>query len=128
MFTPLHAFSGFSVTDIDAARTFYSDALGLEVTDDDMGMLQIALPGGARVLAYPKPDHTPASFTILNFVVQDIDAAVDALHEKAVETKIYDDDELPTDDRGIMRGNGPTIAWFRDPSGNVLSIIEDGTP
>ena len=125
MFTPVHAFSGFSVSDIDEARSFYSNALGLTVTDDEMGMLRIALPGGAEVLAYPKPDHSPATFTILNFLVTDIEAAVAALHEKSVATKIYDDPELPTDERGIMRGNGPTIAWFRDPAGNVLSVIED---
>ena len=125
MFTPVHAFSGFSVSDIDAARSFYSGTLGLTVTDDEMGMLRIALPGGAEVLAYPKPDHSPATFTILNFLVPDIEAAVAALHEKSVATKIYDDPELPTDERGIMRGNGPTIAWFRDPAGNVLSVIED---
>ncbi|MBG6237898.1 putative enzyme related to lactoylglutathione lyase [Mycetocola sp. CAN_C7] len=127
MFTPVHAFSGFSVTDTDAARTFYSDVLGLTVTDDEMGLLRIELPGGAEVMAYPKPDHTPASFTILNFLVDDIDLAVDALNDRGVATKIYDDDTLPTDDRGIMRDNGPTIAWFRDPAGNVLSVIENST-
>ena len=125
MFTSVHAFSGFSVADIDAARSFYSGDLGLTVTDDEMGMLRIMLPGGAEVMAYPKPDHTPATFTILNFLVADIDSAVDALNAKGVATKIYDDEDLPTDDRGIMHDNGPTIAWFRDPSGNVLSVIED---
>ncbi len=124
MFTPVHAFGGFSVVDLDAARSFYSHDLGLAVTDDEMGMLRITLPGGAEVMAYPKPDHSPASFTILNFVVSDIDAAVDALNDKGIATKIYDNADLPTDDRGVMRGLGPTIAWFRDPSGNVLSVIE----
>jgi catechol 2,3-dioxygenase-like lactoylglutathione lyase family enzyme len=123
MFTPLHAFSGFSVDDIDAARSFYSEKLGLGVTDDEMGFLRIELPGGADVMAYPKPDHTPATFTILNFVVPNVDAAVDELNDNGVQTKIYDDPNLPTDDKGIMRDNGPTIAWFRDPAGNVLSVI-----
>ncbi|MET1051426.1 MAG: VOC family protein [Mycetocola sp.] len=125
MFTPVHAFSGFSVRETDAARSFYSHDLGLTVTDDDMGLLRIELPGGATVMAYPKPDHVPATFTILNFLVSDIDAAVTALNDRGIATKIYDSDELPTDERGIMRDNGPTIAWFRDPSGNVLSVIED---
>ncbi|WP_411720878.1 VOC family protein [Mycetocola sp.] len=125
MFTPVHAFSGFSVDDIDAARSFYSDKLGLTVTDDDMGFLRIVLPGGADVLAYPKPDHTPATFTILNFVVSDVDSAVDELNGRGVQTKIYENSDLPTDDKGIMRDNGPTIAWFRDPAGNVLSVIAE---
>jgi predicted enzyme related to lactoylglutathione lyase len=123
MFTPVNAFSGFSVDDIDAARSFYSEKLGLTVTDDDMGILRITLPGGAEVMAYPKPDHTPATFTILNFVVSDVEAAVEELNGRDVTTKIYDDPNLPTDEKGIMRDNGPTIAWFRDPAGNVLSVI-----
>lgn len=127
MFTPVHGFSGFSVSDIDATRSFYSGVLGLAVADDEMGMLRIALPGGAEVMAYPKPDHVPATFTILNFLVADVDAAVDALNGKGIATKIYDDADLPTDDRGIMRDNGPAIAWFRDPSDNVIAVIEDTT-
>jgi catechol 2,3-dioxygenase-like lactoylglutathione lyase family enzyme len=123
MFTPVNAFSGFSVDDIDAARSFYSEKLGLTVTDDDRGILRITLPGGAEVMAYPKPDHTPATFTILNFVVSDVEAAVEELNGRDVTTKIYDDPNLPTDEKGIMRDNGPTIAWFRDPAGNVLSVI-----
>ncbi|HEV7848397.1 MAG TPA: VOC family protein [Mycetocola sp.] len=125
MFTPVRAFSGFSVDDIDAARSFYSEKLGLTVTDDEMGFIRIILPGGADVLAYPKPDHSPASFTILNFVVSDVDTAVHDLNGKGIQTKIYDDPDLPTDDRGIMRDNGPMIAWFRDPAGNVLSVIAE---
>ena len=125
MFTPVHAFSGFSVDDLDAARSFYSEKLGLTVTDGDMGVLRITLPGGAEVMAYPKPNHTPASFTILNFVVSDVDAAVNELNKRGVTTKIYDDPELPTDDKGIMRDNGPTIAWFRDPADNVLSVLSE---
>ncbi|MET0934152.1 MAG: VOC family protein [Mycetocola sp.] len=125
MFTPVQAFSSFSVDDTEAARSFYSDKLGLTVTDEEMGLIRITLPGGAGVWVYPKPNHTPASFTIIHLVVPDVDAAVDALNEKGVQTKIYDDPDLPTDDRGVMRGNGPTIAWFRDPAENVLAVIED---
>lgn len=127
MLTTTHAFSGFSVNDIDAARKFYGDTLGLTVADGAMGNLQLILPGGYEVLMYPKPNHEPASFTILNFVVEDIDAAVAQLHAAGVETKIYDDQVFATDDNGIARGKqvgrGPDIAWFRDPAGNVLSVL-----
>ncbi|MCP2032718.1 catechol 2,3-dioxygenase-like lactoylglutathione lyase family enzyme [Okibacterium sp. HSC-33S16] len=125
MLTTLAAFGGFSVDDIDAAATFYRDALGLDVSLNDMGILELTLPGGARVIAYPKADHAPASFTILNFVVADVSVAVGELNAAGITTKIYDDDQLPTDENGIMRGNGPTIAWFRDPANNVLSVIEE---
>jgi catechol 2,3-dioxygenase-like lactoylglutathione lyase family enzyme len=128
MVTALDIFSGFSVDDIDAARTFYRDTLGLAVSDGPMGNLDIALPGGSHVFVYPKPDHEPASYTILNLVVEDIDAAVDELNGRGVQTKIYGD-ELPTDEKGIMRGRsvdrGPDIAWFRDPAGNVMSVLQD---
>jgi len=124
MFT--HAFSGFSVTDVDEAKKFYGDVLGLTAEVESMGILTITLPGGARVIAYPKGgDHVPATFTILNFEVDDIDSAVDELNSKGVVTKIYDG--LFTDDKGVQRGKasgeGPDIAWFRDPSGNVLSVL-----
>ncbi|WP_295121482.1 VOC family protein [uncultured Leifsonia sp.] len=129
MVNTLEIFSGFSVNDIDAARAFYRDALGLDVTDGPMGNLDIALPAGSHVFVYPKPDHRPASFTILNLVVADIDAAVDELNAKGVVTKIYDDDTFPTDEKGIARGKavnrGPDIAWFRDPAGNVMSVLQD---
>ncbi len=117
------AFSGFSVDDIPAAQSFYRDALGLAAEVNDMGILDITLPGGAHVIAYPKSDHVPAAFTILNFAVADIDAAVDELNAAGVVTKIYDDPDFGGDARGIMRGRGPEIAWFRDPAGNVLSVI-----
>ncbi|GAA4146334.1 VOC family protein [Leifsonia shinshuensis] len=127
MVNAIDIFSGFSVNDIDAARDFYRDALGLDVTEGPMGNLDIALPGGGHVFVYPKPDHTPASFTILNLAVDDIDAAVDELNAKGVVTKIYDDDDLHTDEKGIARGRaanrGPDIAWFRDPAGNVMSVL-----
>ncbi|MFL0564589.1 VOC family protein [Microbacterium sp. 179-I 1D1 NHS] len=116
------AYSGFAVDDLDAAKTFYADTLGLEVSTLDSGFLQLNLASGATVLVYGKPHHEPASFTILNFPVDDVDAAVDDLNAKGVETAIYDD--MPTDSKGIMRGNGPTIAWFRDPAGNVLAVHE----
>lgn len=117
------AFSGFSVDDIDAAEGFYRDVLGLAVHRNAMGILDIDLPGGGRVIAYPKPDHRPAAFTVLNLVVDDVDAAVDALNAAGVVTKIYTDPDFGTDERGVSRGRGPDIAWFRDPAGNVLSVI-----
>lgn len=127
MLTTTHAFSGFSVNDIEAARVFYGQVLGLSTADGAMGNLQLILPGGHEVLIYPKPDHQAASFTILNFVVEDIDAAVDELHAAGVTTKIYDDQDFPTDEKGIARakseGRGPDIAWFKDPAGNVLSVL-----
>jgi catechol 2,3-dioxygenase-like lactoylglutathione lyase family enzyme len=120
-----HPFSGFSVDSIDAARAFYGDTLGLDVTTNAMGFLDIRLPDGGSILVYAKPDHTPASFTILNFPVDDVEAAVDDLNARGVVTKIYDD-QMGTDAKGIMRGGpdrGPDIAWFRDPAGNVLSVL-----
>jgi catechol 2,3-dioxygenase-like lactoylglutathione lyase family enzyme len=122
MLTHSAAFSGFAVTDIDAARAFYADTLGLPVELNDMGILDITLGSGAHVIAYPKPDHEPAGFTILNFPVDDVEAAVDELNARGVVTKIYDG-PYGGDDKGISRGNGPDIAWFRDPSGNVLSVL-----
>lgn len=120
------AFSGFSVDDIDAAREFYGDTLGLDVRTNDMGFLEIALASGGTILAYAKPNHEPASFTILNFPVDDVDSAVDDLNARGVVTKIYGDDEFPSDHRGIVRGNGrgPDIAWFRDPAGNVMAVLQ----
>jgi catechol 2,3-dioxygenase-like lactoylglutathione lyase family enzyme len=127
MFRTRHAFSGFSVDDLDAARTFYGGALGLRVVDGEMGNLQLTLPGGHEVFIYPKEDHLPATFTILNFVVDDVDAAVDELNAAGVVTKIYRDPDYNPDEKGIARGRaagyGPDIAWFRDPAGNVLSVL-----
>ncbi|MBX3098721.1 MAG: VOC family protein [Salinibacterium sp.] len=127
MFAEAKAFSGFSVDDIDAARTFYHDTLGLRVEDNPMGFLDIHLATGATILVYAKPDHVPATFTILNFPVADVDKAVDELNAKGVVTKIYEGDF--TDDRGIARPEkrewGPVICWFKDPAGNVLSVLED---
>ena len=121
------SFSGFSVDDIDAALAFYRDTLGLDASLGDMGIIEIRFARGGRAIAYPKRDHQPATFTILNFVVDDVDAAVDDLRSRGVETKIYTDPDFGTDERGIARGNGgPAIAWFRDPAGNVLSVLEEG--
>jgi catechol 2,3-dioxygenase-like lactoylglutathione lyase family enzyme len=124
MFDPTSAYSGFSVDDIDVARAFYRDTLGLEVVDNDMGFLELLLESGAHVLVYAKPNHVPASFTILNFPVADVESAVDDLNRRGVQTKIYDDAQFPTDSKGIMREGGPLIAWFRDPAGNVLSVLQ----
>lgn len=123
MFDSSGAFSGFSIDDRDAARTFYGEVLGLRVTDDAMGFLNLHLDSGAVVLAYVKPDHTPASFTILNFPVDDVESAVDDLNSRGVVTTIYNDTGMPVDEKGIMRGNGPDIAWFTDPAGNVISVL-----
>ncbi len=120
------SFAGFSVDDIPAAEGFYRDVLGLDASVGEMGILQIALPGGGHAIAYPKPNHEPATFTVLNFIVGDIDEAVTALNDAGVVTKIYTDPDFGTDERGISRDNGgPEIAWFRDPAGNVLSVIVD---
>ncbi len=129
MVTIRDAFSGFSVDDIDAAREFYGTKLGLQVAEESAaGALQITLPSGQAVFIYPKENHEPASFTIMNLVVDDIDRAVDELNAAGVVTKIYTaPDDFGTDERGIARGSasgmGPDIAWFRDPAGNVLSVL-----
>jgi len=125
MFKDTKAFSGFSVNDISQAKTFYGQTLGVDVTEEN-GMLTLHLAGGNNVIAYPKGDgHTPATFTILNFPVSDIDEAVDALTERGVRFEIYDMPDLKTDEKGIARdGMGPQIAWFKDPAGNILSVLE----
>ncbi len=119
------AFSGFAVPDLDAARTFYGTTLGLDVTDEMGGALAISIGGGKRIYVYPKPDHEPATYTILNFAVPDVEAAVDELIAAGVPFEHYDWEDLKTDEKGIMRGNGgPDIAWFRDPAGNILSVLK----
>ena len=117
------AFHGFSVDDVTTARAFYADTLGLEVTEEN-GMLWLHLAQGTRTLLYPKRDHVPATYTVLNFEVPDVDAAVDELVERGVRFEHYPGIEDP---RGVQRGWGPTIAWFTDPAGNVLSVIEDAS-
>lgn len=123
MFGKTQAFSGFSVNDIEQAKQFYDETLGLDVTEAN-GMLSLHLAGGAEVLAYPKGDqHTPATFTILNFRVEDIDAAVDELTRRGVVFQRYPG--LETDEKGVFRGGGPFIAWFTDPAGNILSVLQE---
>jgi catechol 2,3-dioxygenase-like lactoylglutathione lyase family enzyme len=114
------AFSGFSTNDIPAARAFYADTLGVQVSEEN-GMLTLHLGGGHTVLVYPKPDHRPAEFTVLNFPVDEIDAAVDALVERGVSFEHYPGIDDP---RGVQRHYGPPIAWFRDPAGNICSVIQ----
>jgi predicted enzyme related to lactoylglutathione lyase len=118
-----NAFSGFAVGDIEKAKEFYGQTLGLKISESN-GLLTLHLAGGNNVLIYPKPNHTPATFTILNFPVDDVDQAVDELTKRGVRFEIYDLPDIKTDKKGIMRGNGPTIAWFKDPAGNILSVIE----
>lgn len=119
------AFSGFSVDDIPRAKEFYGSTLGLDLSEEH-GMLTLHLAGGRDTLVYPKPNHTPASFTILNFPVADIESAVDELTARGVPFEHYEGTEMETDERGVFRGGGPLIAWFTDPAGNVLSVIQNG--
>ncbi|MET9222753.1 VOC family protein [Streptomyces sp. NPDC088197] len=122
MFGQTQAFSGFSVDDVEAARKFYGETLGIRVSEAN-GLLTLHLAGDRNVLVYPKgADHRPATFTILNFPVPDIDAAVDELGRRGVRFERYEG--MPTDEKGIFRGGGPLIAWFTDPAGNVLSVLE----
>jgi predicted enzyme related to lactoylglutathione lyase len=123
MFANTKAFSGFSVDDISRAKDFYGETLGLKLSEDN-GMLTLHIEGGNDVLVYPKPDHVPAAFTVLNFPVEDIAAAVAALTERGVSFQHYEGTDIETDDKGIFRGGGPLIAWFTDPAGNVLSVLE----
>jgi catechol 2,3-dioxygenase-like lactoylglutathione lyase family enzyme len=120
------AFSGFSVSDVAKAKAFYGDTLGLDVSEDH-GMLSLRLGGGTTVLAYPKENHKPASFTILNFPVDDIEEAVDSLAKRGVRFERYEG-ELKTDAKGIHREDGLSVAWFKDPAGNVLSVLEESGP
>jgi catechol 2,3-dioxygenase-like lactoylglutathione lyase family enzyme len=117
------AFSGFAVPDLEQARRFYGETLGLRVEMEEGGLLALHLAGGRDVLVYPKPDHTPATYTILNFPVADVEATVDALAERGVRCERYDGFEQ--DEKGIARGLGPPIAWFRDPAGNILSVLQE---
>ena len=118
-------FSSFSVDDLDRAKAFYQDLLGIQIEESPapMSLLTLKLPGGHTVMIYPKPNHQPATFTILNFKVDDIDKTVDELIKEGIVFEQYSG-EIKTDAKGIMRGNGPAIAWFKDPAGNILSVIE----
>jgi catechol 2,3-dioxygenase-like lactoylglutathione lyase family enzyme len=128
MFKAQAAFSGFSVDDEAKAKEFYTKTLGLELEDDKMG-LQFKLPGGGSLFVYPKEDHQPAAYTMLNLVVANIDDAVDELSEQGVEFEHYDNMPFKQDKKGIARGlsagQGPDIAWFKDPAGNILSVLQD---
>ena len=117
-----NAFSTFAVDDVPRAKQFYGGTLGLDVSDE-MGGLALHLAGGTQVFVYPKPEHAPAEFTVLNFPVEDVEATVDRLTGAGVRFEQYEG-ELQTDEKGIFRGEGPTIAWFRDPAGNILSVLD----
>lgn len=119
------AFSSFSVKDLDGAKKFYGQMLGLPVSESDEGLI-LQTKGGIEVFIYPKPDHTPATFTVLNFIVDDVDRAVDELTKLGIRFQIYDKGDLKTDDRGVFQGK-PKIAWFKDPAGNFLSILENNS-
>lgn len=124
IFKAAKAFPSFSVNDLNKAKQFYGNILGLEVNELPEG-LDVKLANNLNVFLYPKPNHTPASFTVLNFPVKNIDDAVDELKSLGIRLEHYDMAEIRTDDKGIMRGPGPQIAWFKDPSGNVLSVIQE---
>jgi catechol 2,3-dioxygenase-like lactoylglutathione lyase family enzyme len=122
MFANTKAFSGFAVGDLDQARRFYGDTLGI-TTSEQNGLMTLHLAGGRDTLVYPKPDHVPATYTILNFVVDDIDKAVDELAGQGVQFERYEGSGQ--DEKGINRGGGPYIAWFRDPAGNILAVLQE---
>ena len=121
------AFSSFSVDDLQKAKQFYGETLGLYVKEGMMGILELKIYGNDNnIIIYPKPNHEPATFTILNFPVADVEKTVDELTAKGIKFEHYDFGEIKTDEKGIMRGQGPEIAWFKDPAGNILSIINPG--
>ena len=127
MFKANAVFSGFSVDDFAKAKQFYTKVIGLEIANEEMG-LQLKLPGGGEVFIYDKPDHKPADYTMLNLVVDSIDDAVEQLGEAGVKFEHYDNMLAPQDDKGILRGlsakMGPDIAWFKDPAGNIMSVLQ----
>ena len=118
------AFSGFSVNDLQKAKEFYSKTLSFDVSEMN-GFLNLHVGNDARVLIYPKSNHTPATFTVLNIPVDNIEQAVDELTKRGVRFEMYDEAELKTDEKGIFRDGGPNIAWFKDPAGNILSVLEE---
>lgn len=121
----VHSFSSFSTDNLDKARQFYGETMGLETADDEMGILHVKLAGGSEFIIYPKDDHVPATFTVMNFVVEDLEGTVDELTAKGVSFEHYNNEYMKADAKGIVRGGpGPGIAWFKDPAGNVLSVIE----
>src|SRR4029077_4257551 len=124
IFKEAKCFSSFSVNDLEKAKEFYGQTLGLKISQHEEG-LELSLAGGIGIFLYPKPNHTPASFTVLNFPVKDIEEAVEELATLGVKLEKYNQPELKTDERGIMKGPGMQIAWFKDPAGNILSVIEN---
>jgi catechol 2,3-dioxygenase-like lactoylglutathione lyase family enzyme len=124
MFANTKAYSGFAVDDLDKARSFYGETLGLRLTvvDEENGLMMLHLAGDRDTLVYRKPDFVPATYTILNFTVDDVEAAVDELASRGVTLERYDG--FGQDEKGISRGRGPSIAWFEDPAGNILSVLE----
>lgn len=125
MFKDSNAFSSFSVNDLEKAKKFYGEILGLTISDNPMGVAELQTSGNNHIMIYPKPNHEPATFTVLNFPVTDLEEAVDALIAKGVVFEQYNSEYMKTDEKGIVRGNGrgPDIAWFKDPAGNILSVI-----
>jgi len=125
MFRGNRAFSSYSVDDLDAAHDFYTDKLGLTAEKSQMGTLEVKLDGGQGLMLYPKPNHEPATFTVLNFIVPDIEKAVDDLTAAGIEMEQYDIPDINQDAKGIARdANGPAIAWFKDPAGNIIAVLE----
>ena len=127
MLNETQGFSSFAVKDLDAAKRFYGETLGQDVREGPMGVMELHLAGGATVMVYPKDDHAPANFTVLNLAVDDIDAAVDKLTSAGLTMEQYGREDLPQDEKGISRDpSGPAIAWFTDPSGNVIAVLKTG--
>jgi len=124
MFKDVKAFSGYSANDIGKATTFYRDILGLTVKEGIEGILELHIAGSTPVIIYPKPNHEPATFTVLNFPVPDVEEAVAELKSKGITFESYDLPDFKTDDDDVFRGGGPVIAWFKDPAGNILSVLE----
>lgn len=123
MFQHNKVISSFSVNDIEKAKAFYNGTLGIDISEN-MGMITLLTEGGGKVFVYPKPNHEPATFTVLNFPVDDVEKTVDALTAMGIMFEQYDFGEMKTNEKGIMRGNGPEIAWFKDPAGNILSVVK----
>jgi predicted enzyme related to lactoylglutathione lyase len=124
MFNYTKAFSGFSVDDIQTAKAFYGITLGMPVSDaNPMGILELNISDNDKIIVYPKPHHEPATYTVLNFSVADVEKAVDELTAKGVKFEHYKESNFVTDEKGIYRGQGPVIAWFKDPAGNILSVL-----
>lgn len=126
MFRHSKAISSFSANNIDEAKQFYSQVLEMEVVENEMGLLELRIENGSVILIYPSDNHVPATFTVLNFPVDDIDKAVEMLKERNIKLEHYDLPGLQTDGKGISRGN-PSVAWFKDPAGNILSVIQEGS-